>query len=103
MRGRADLLIFVLVSLALERREGLPRVQLRSLSPAGRPPQARLHQGAAHDRRTRVARCTLSYGLNADGVARWSPRAWAGSSRASRPGGMMFSTHLATKKLSIKY
>ena len=50
MRGRANLLIFVLVSLALELREDL--------------------------RRTRHPRYTLRYRLNADEMTRWSPRGW---------------------------
>jgi hypothetical protein len=50
-----------------------------------------------------VARCTLRYGPNADGVARWSPTGWTGSLGPARRGGMILSTHLANKKLSIKY
>jgi hypothetical protein len=31
----------------------------------------------------RIARYTLCYGLNADEMARWSPRSWTGSLRAA--------------------
>ena len=31
----------------------------------------------------RIARYTLCYGLNADEIARWSPRSWTGSLRTA--------------------
>ena len=31
----------------------------------------------------RIARYTLCYGLNADEIARWSPKSWAGSLRTA--------------------
>jgi hypothetical protein len=71
MRRRANLPIFVFVSLALEHRE--------------------------EHRRTGIARYTLRYGLNADEMARWSPRGWPGSLRTAWQDKMMFSTHLANK------
>jgi len=52
MRRRANLLIFVVVSRALEHREGLPHVQVRPLGPAGLPAQEWLDRGPSHDRRT---------------------------------------------------
>ena len=83
MRGRANLLIFVFVSLAVGHREGLPRVQVR--------PLVRM---VCHRKRDSIearfkidglgiARYTLRYGLNTNKVARWSPRGWAGSARAA--------------------
>ena len=61
MYGRANLLIFVFVSLALVPRERLPQVQAGSAS-----------------------QCTLCNEPNAEGVGRWSTRGWA--DRQVRPG-----------------
>jgi len=52
MSGRANLLIFVLVSLALDHREGLPRVQVRLLAQLACH-RKRDSRGLPHDRRTR--------------------------------------------------
>jgi hypothetical protein len=66
MRRRANLLIFVFVSLALEHREELPHVQVRPPGPAGLPPRARLDRGRLVIGGLGIARYTLRYGLNAD-------------------------------------
>jgi hypothetical protein len=69
MRCRANLLMFVLVSRALEHREELPHVQVRPPGPVGLPPQARLDPAHLTIDGLRIALHTLRHGLNADGVA----------------------------------
>ena len=83
MRRRADLLIFVFVSRALEHREDLPHVQVQPPGPVGLRPQARFVGVRLMIDELGITWYTLCYDLNADGQARWSPGSWTGSLRAA--------------------
>jgi len=73
MHRRASLLIFVFVSRARGHREAFPHVKVRTSRPSRPAAVCATRSGPPHDRRTRYVQYTLSYGLNADGLARWSP------------------------------
>jgi len=60
MRGRANLLIFVFLSRALEHRDEPPHVHVRPPGSAGRPPQARLDRGRARQPDW-IASCGLTW------------------------------------------
>ena len=103
MLRRANLLIFVLVARALGHREGLPHVQLRPPGTAGPLAQARLDRGPPHARRARhPVVCSALRAERGRGGALVAEEL-DGIVRAARQGGMIVSTHLANKKLLIKY